>query len=145
MRTYKIFTSGRMGGLSYDKQIGWRRQIEDLIKKKTDKSVVFVHPPMFYQYEENNPQNDIESMNWEINQLIDSDILIVDLNDISYSIGTHMELGIATTVNKIAPKNIFIVGVGNPDTNHPWIENCIFHCEGTLEEAADYIVNNLLI
>lgn len=145
MKTYKIFTSGRMSGLAYDRQNGWQRRIEDLIKNRTDKSVVFVHPPMFYQYEENNPQNDIESMNWEMNQLIDSDVLIVDLNDISYSIGTHIKLGIAAAVNKIALKNIFIVGVGKPDTNHPWIVNGMFHCEETPEDAADYIVNNLLV
>lgn len=145
MKTYKIFTAGKMGGLSYDQQIAWRREIEDLIRKATTKSVAFVHPPMFYQYKENDPQNNVESMNWEISQLIDSDILIVDLNNISYSIGTHIELGIAEAVNKIAQKNIFIVGVGKPDTNHPWIVNGMFHCEETPEDAADYIVNNLLV
>ena len=145
MKTYKIFTAGKMGGLSYDQQIAWRREIEDLIKKATTKSVAFVHPPMFYQYKENDPQNDVESMNWEISQLIDSDIVIVDLSTISGSIGTHMELGAIAAVNKVSSKNIYVVGFGKPDTEHPWIENGVFHSEETAEDVADYIVNYLLI
>ena len=145
MKTYKIFTAGKMGGLSYDQQIAWRREIEDLIRKATTKSVAFVHPPMFYHYKENDPQNDVESMNWEISQLIDSDIVIVDLSTISGSIGTHMELGVIAAVNKVSSKNIYVVGFGKPDIEHPWIKNGVFHSEETAEDVADYIVNYLLI
>ena len=145
MKTYKIFTAGKMGELPYDQQLAWRWEIEDMIREATLASVVFVHPPMFYQYNKKDPENDIESMNWEINQLIDSDIVIVDLRTISGSIGTHMELGVIAAVNKVLPKNIYVVGFGKPDIENPWIENGVFHSEETAADAVDYIVNNLLI
>lgn len=145
MKTYKIFTSGKMGGLTYRQQMEWRAKIEALITSASDKAITFIHPPMFYQYKENDIQNDIESRTWEINQLIDSDIVVVDLTTISNSIGTHIELGLIEAVNRISNKNIYVVGIGKPNIDHPWISMGIFHSEDTLEEAADYIINYLLV
>ena len=50
MKTYKIFTAGKMGGLSYDEQMKWRKDFETILRSRCDKSLTFVHPPMFYQY-----------------------------------------------------------------------------------------------
>jgi len=145
MKTFKIFTAGKMGGLDYKSQMNWRKEIENLITSVSDKSISFVHPPLYYQYKENDIKNDVESRTWEINQLIDSDIVIVDLSSISDSIGTHIELGIVEAINRMSNKNIYVVGVGKPNVNHPWISLGIFHQEDTLEEAADYIINYLLV
>jgi len=112
-----------------------------LIREQTEKSLIFVHPPIFYQYAD----NESEAMTWEINQLMDSDIVIVNLSDISDSIGTHMELGVIDTVNKSFEKNIYTVGIGEPDIDHPWIFNSVFRREKTPEEAADFIVGHLLV
>ena len=142
---FKIFTSGKMGGLDLKEQMRWRLEIEKLITSGTDKEIIFIHPPLFYQYKENDLNNDIESRNWEINQLIDSDIVIVDLTTIADSIGTHIELGIIESINRTCNKNIFVVGVGQPNINHPWISLGIFHQENTLEDAAKYIINYLLV
>lgn len=141
MKTYKIFTSGKMGGLSYRQQMEWRREIEKQIRGQTIKPLTFIHPPMFYQYRD----NEIEAMNWEMNHLIDSDIVIVNLENIANSIGTHMELGVVDAVNKALPKNIYVVGIGEPDTSHPWISNSLFHTEECIEDAAEYIVSHLLL
>ena len=145
MKTFKIFTAGKMGGLDYKSQMNWRNKIEELITSISDKPISFIHPPLYYQYKENDINNDVESKTWEINQLIDSDIVIVDLSTISDSIGTHIELGIIEAVNKITNKNIYVVGVGKPNVNHPWISLGMFHQEDTLEEAADFIINYLLV
>lgn len=145
MKAYKIFTAGKMGGLDYEQQMSWRTEVENLITSASDKPITFVHPPMYYQYKENDSDNDIESKIWETNQLKDSDIVVVDLSTIADSIGTHMELGIIEAINSTSNKFIYVVGIGKPNINHPWISQCVFHREDTIKEAADYIVSHLLI
>lgn len=145
MKTYKIFTAGKMGGLTYKQQMDWRNKIENLIASSTDKSVVFIHPPKYYQYCDNNVEQDIESRIWETNQLKDCDIVIVDLRTIADSIGTHVELGIVEAINTISNKFVYVIGIGEPNIDHPWISQSVFHREDTLEDAADYIINYLLV
>ena len=81
IRTFKIFTAGKMGGLSYDEQMKWRKELENIIRSRCDKSLTFVHPPVFYQY--GDEINEREARTWEINQLKDSDIVVVDLTTIA--------------------------------------------------------------
>lgn len=132
-----------MGGLSYDKQMIWRRSIETLLRKRTNKSLIFVHPPMFYQY--GDETNEREARTWEINQLKDSDIVVVDLTTVSDSIGTHIEFGIIEAMNEFGYKHIHLIGVGKPNVNHPWIQMGLLKQVDTLEDAADYIINYLLL
>lgn len=141
IKTYKIFTSGKMGGLSFHEQMEWREAIQNLITERTEKDIIFVHPPIFYQYKD----DDIESREWEISQLQDSDIVIVDLSTIADSIGTHIELGIIEAINQTGNKHIYTVGIGKPNIKHPWISLGIFHQEDTLEDAADYITQYLIL
>lgn len=144
-KTYKIYTAGKMGGLTFAQQMDWRIKIENLIREQTDKQITFVHPPMFYTYDEQLHKTESEVMSWDISQVKDSDIVIVDLSTISDSIGTHFELGIAEAMNEFGYKHIHIIGVGKSNTDHPWISLCCLRQEETLEDAAKYIVNHLLI
>lgn len=143
MKTYKIFTAGKMGGLSYDEQMKWRKELQNLICSKCDKSLKFVHPPVFYQY--GDIENEREAREWEISQLKDSDIVVVDLTTIADSIGTHIELGIIEAMNQFGYKHIHLIGVGEPNVSHPWIQLGMLRQESTLEDAADYIINYLLL
>lgn len=145
IKTYKIYTAGKMGGLTYEQQMLWRSQIEHLVKKQTDKSVNFIHPPMFYQYGQNYHKSEREAMIWDISQIKDSDIVVVDLNTIADSIGTHIELGIAEAMNEFGYKHIHVIGIGEPNTDHPWIPLTTLRIEPTVEKAAEYIVNYLLV
>lgn len=145
IKTYKIYTAGKMGGLTYEQQMLWRSQIEHLVKKQTDKSVNFIHPPMFYQYGQNYHKSEREAMIWDISQIKDSDIVVVDLNTIADSIGTHIELGIAEAMNEFGYKHIHVIGIGEPNTDHPWISLTTLRIEPTIEKAAEYIVNYLLV
>lgn len=144
MKTFKIFTSGKMGGLNYGEQMAWRNQLENQLKDFSCSNVQFVHPPMFYQYSDN-IQDEIEAKEWEINQLKDSDIVVFNLSNISESIGTHIELGIIDAINSSGLKHIYTVGIGKSDTNHPWIKQIIMHVEETVDAAAEYIRTYLLI
>lgn len=143
MKTYKIFTAGKMGGLSYDEQMKWRKNFETTLRSKCDKSLIFVHPPTFYQY--GDEINEREAREWEINQLKDSDIVVVNLTTIADSIGTHIELGIIEAMNEFGYKHIHLIGVGEPNVSHPWIQMGMLRQESTLEDAADYISTYLLL
>ena len=67
MKTYKIFTAGKMGGLSYDEQMKWRKDFETILRSRCDKSLTFVHPPMFYQY--GDEINEREAREWKSTNL----------------------------------------------------------------------------
>lgn len=137
-----------MGGLSFEQQMKWRTQVEDLINNKISNyniKVKFIHPPMFYRYGKNWHKNEREVMEWDLSQVKDSDIVIVDLSTISSSIGTHIELGVIEAMNEFGYKHIHVIGVGEPDTDHPWIPLCALRIEDTVEKAVEYIVDYLLV
>lgn len=98
---------------------------------------------MFYQY--GNETNEREAREWEISQLRDSDIVVVDLTTIADSIGTHIELGIIEAMNEFGYKHIHMIGIGKPNADHPWIQTGLLKQVDTPEDAADYIVNYLLL
>lgn len=132
-----------MGGLSYIEQMKWRTDFENILRSRCDKSLAFIHPPMFYQY--GNDANEKEAREWEISQLKDSDIVVVDLTTIADSIGTHIELGIIEAMNEFGYKHIHIIGIGKSNVNHPWIQMGMLRQEDTIEDAADYISTYLLL
>ena len=143
-KTFKIYTAGKMGGLTYSQQTDWRLKIEKLIKERTSANVVFIHPPLFYRYGENLHKNESEVMEWDLSQIRDSDIVVVDFEDISDSIGTHIELGFIKAINEFGNKHIFVIGIGKPNIDHPWLSLIPLRQEDTIESAADYISTYLL-
>ena len=145
MKRYKIYTAGRMSGLTYEQQMGWRSQIEKLIRDKSDANIVFVHPPQYYNYEKHEHQTDAEVKIWDLSQVRDSDLVILNLENIAESSGTQYELGVVESMNSFGSKHIHLIGVGHPDTDHPWIGLSLLRREDTLEDAAEYITNYLLI
>jgi len=142
MKQYKIFTSGKMSGISHLEQMEWRRELEEIIRLKTDKKIIFVHPPLFFDYDFPDQR---AAKEWEIRQIMESDIVVFNLSNIRDSIGTHMEMGVIHAVNRLAGKHISTIGIGEPDTDHPWIESGVFYKASTVEDAADFIVTYLLI
>lgn len=144
MKQYKIYTISKIDGLTYEQQMGWRKQLESLIREKTDVSISFIHPPMYYDYNNCDYQNEREVKLWSISQIYNSDIVIVNLNDISNSVETIYELGVIDTINSIGNKFIHVVGVGKH--THPWIvDSTLLRKEINLEDAAEYVVNYLLL
>lgn len=132
-----------MSGLSYTDQIKWRNDFENILRSRCDKSLTFVHPPLLYQYSD--VVNDKEMREWEISQLKDSDIVVVDLTTIADSIKTHIELGIIEAMNEFGYKHIHVIGVGKSNINHPWIQMEMLRREDTIEDAVDYISTYLLL
>lgn len=141
MKTYKIYTAGKMAGLSFKQQMSWRDDLKTQLLLRTTESVKFAHPPIHSE----DCYDGREIMSWDLNQIADCDIVVVNLNSISSSIGTLMELGFINAINSYTTKHIYVVGIGEPDTDHPWIDLSMFHWEDDVISAADYIAKNLLL
>lgn len=146
MREFKIYTAGKMSGLTFEDQIRWRNNIEKSIKAKTDKKITFIHPPMYYGYEINFHKTLREIKEWELNQIRSCDIIIVNLDDINDSIGTHIEFGFIDAVNSLGGKHIYVVGLGGDEaTIYPWLQDTLLRTENNIEDLASYVVEYLLV
>lgn len=145
MKNFKIYTCGRMHGIPYAKQMIWRKELQFAIECRTKQNVTFIHPPEFYGYHEKLHKSEQEVMNWEMQQICDSDIVVVNLDEIESSVGSHMELGVACGANLSSGKHINIVSFGNEENIHPWLSLCSLRHEDNVNDLADYIATYLLI
>lgn len=139
MKRIKIYTAGKMGGLDYGEQMGWRNAVEGAVRGRID-NADFVHPPVFYNPNDPNAWcTEDEAMEWDLNQIRDSDVVIVNTDTIDDSIGTHYELGFINAINSFGSKHVYVIGIGLKRELHPWIERSLFKWVETVDEAADYI------
>lgn len=138
----KIYIADRIGGLMYKHGVGCVPLIEDLILSKTDKAVSFMYPEF--------PQRtlDLKEMMESINRIKDniskSDILIFDLDKIFYNANSLIQLGIVIGTRAFFPRSVYVLGVGQPNPDNPWIKTHIDHYEETPEQIANYITNYCL-
>lgn len=137
----KIFTSGKMTGLSYEETTGWRKRFKEAIDKAIGDEVSVIDPTVFFDVVDGCGI----AMKWEINQIISSDIVVVNLNQISSSIGTLMELGIVEGYNKCNGRKIWVLGIGDSDTKHPWIESVLDMRFDSIDGAVMFIRDFLMV
>lgn len=142
---FKIYTAGKMSGISFGQQMDWRNKVERELLKLTDEPVKFIHPPLYFNYECDLHKTEAEIKTWELNQIRDCDIVVANLNGIDSTIGTHFELGFVDAVNTFGNKHIYVVGIGDGKNLHPWIELSMLRIEPTIEAACSYISEYLLI
>lgn len=139
----KIYTCGKMTGLSYEEQIGWRNEFEQYLRSYCNvyginNGAIIIKPPIYYGNCDSNSYREVQE--WEINQVAASDILIVNLDGLESSIGSLIEIGVAHGVNCVSNKHIYIIGIGKlPDNMHSWIKNSFIHISPTVEDAAEYV------
>lgn len=152
LKPTKIYTVGKMHGVPLSEQRMWRIKIENAIKRELDRrsidwsNISFINPPDFYNYEENNHKSEREVKEWELSQVMDSDILIANLKGINDSVGSHFEIATAGAVNALGQKHIFIMGIGKLEGFvHPWIIDSFIRIEEDYLAAVNYIVDYLLV
>ena len=137
MEIVKIYLSGGMGSLDFEEQSKWRNTIKDAITfgdYDYEKKPIFFNPVNYYNFEETRQKSEKEVMNFDLNALRKSDLVIVNFND-PKSIGTAMELMLARELH------IPIVGINKDGIEiHPWLkESCDRICD-SLKECVDYVV-----
>lgn len=136
METVKIYLSGGMGALSFEEQSRWRQQVQDAIKFNydCDKKVSFFNPVNYFNFEEVKYKSEREVMEFDLNGLRNSDLVIVNFND-SKSLGTCAELAIAYEMK------IPIVGINKDGQElHPWLECFCNRMCVSIKEAVEYVV-----
>lgn len=136
MEAVKIYLSGAMSSLSFEEQSKWRHQVINAIRYnyECDKKPVFFNPVDYYNFEEVKHHTEREVMEFDLNALRNSDLVLVNYNDPT-SLGTCAELAIAYE------KKIPIVGIYNDCQElHPWLVEFTSRMCFSLKEAVEYIV-----
>ena len=138
METCRMYLSGGMSGISWEEQTKWRRQIQNAIRfgdYDYEKKPSFFDPTQYFNYEEKLHKTEREIMEFELNALRKSDVIIVNLTHAN-SIGTAMELMLAKELR------IPVIAFGVADNEvHPWLLECCTRVCDSMGELVQYIVD----
>ena len=136
-----IYLAGKMSGLSKEEYTKWRNIISDeligtahLIGAK----IQVINPAEYFDFENMDIHLEKEVMQFDLNMVRQSDIVIVNVGGISESIGTAIELYEANRLN------IPVIAYTEGDVNnniHPWIENCLSTVQMNRSELITYIID----
>lgn len=138
METCRIYLSGGMLLLSWDEQTKWRRQIQDAIRfgdYDYSKKPIYFDPTQYYNYEEKLHKSEKEIIEFELNALRKSDLVIVNFNEPS-SIGTAIEVAIAKELR------IPVIGLNKDKKDiHPWLLECTTRMCDDMGELVSHVVD----
>lgn len=136
----KIYLAGALTGISFDEANTWREDVQSRIEEITYYSgeikCQVINPVALYNYQNPKHKTEREVMQYDLNHVRSSDLIIVTLKNINTSIGTAIELYLATQLN------IPVLAFGSFDeyeSTHPWIKECISRYDETIEDTLDYI------
>ena len=121
MEKFQIYLAGGMGKFgkeNFDKSNVWRTYCKEILEN--GKYVNVVNPNDYFNFlEEPKYKSEREVMEFDLNKVRNSDLIIINFNDM-YSLGSMAELSIAYE------KRIPIIGLDIEKQNlHPWqIEMC---------------------
>lgn len=144
MDRYKIYLCGGMSNLSQAEQSKWRwdviKGIEDGDKRYGYKyELDFFNPIVYYNLEEDNHKSEREPFEFDLYNLRNSDVVIVNFNS-PQSIGTAMELAVAKEYKKP------IIGLNeNSYELHPWLIECCTRICDTMDELIEHVINFYLV
>ena len=124
MKNYTIYLAGGMGKFGKDNfDVGnrWRLIFKKRLESNENMNVKAINPNNYFNFLEEPPRyaNQREIMEYDLNRVRNSDLIIVNFNDM-YSLGTMAEIAIAYE-NKIS-----IIGLNETNQKlYPWqVEMC---------------------
>lgn len=133
-----------MTGLSLPEMNNWRDETIEKFKQElyylelTD-DVKIVNPVTYYNFETPRHQTEIEVEEFDLAHVTSSDIVIVNLDGLSTSIGTVIELHDAHYHHKVP-----VIAFGKKsqyDSLHPWVKNDITRVEDNIDDVIHYIID----
>lgn len=141
MENVRVYLSGGMSSLNFEEQSKWRKQVINAIKYgeyDCKKNPIFFNPVDYYNFEDKRHRSEREIMEFDLNALRNSDLVIVNFNDVN-SLGTCAELAIAYEMK------IPVIGINKDNKElHPWlVEFTTRMCED-LREAVEYVIEFFL-
>lgn len=139
MRNLQIYLGGKMYGLTKEEMCSWREQFIKIISPCAENYNVrlnCVNPCKYYNFEEVRHQSDMEVMKFDLARVCEGDLLVVNLDGLSTSVGTIIECYEAWKCG------IPVLAFGEYsiyEKLHPWIKNCITRCDPSMFETIEYI------
>lgn len=129
-----------MSGLSFEEMNNWRNELKMqllLTAKISGYTLQVINPVDYFNFNEKRYQSDEEVKEYDLGHVITSDLVIVNLDGLSSSDGTKIELHNAKYHNKIP-----VIAFGEQELYnnlHPWIKSEITRTENTMEDVVGYI------
>ncbi len=137
MENVHIYLSGGMSNLSETEQKKWRKQVQDAIKYgdfDLNKNPVFFDPTQYYSIFNKEHKSEREAMEFDLNALRKSDLVIVNFND-GKSIGTAMELMLAKEYR------IPVIGLNKDGVKlHSWLVECCTRICDDMRELVNHVI-----
>lgn len=146
IKTLKIYEAGKMSGLSFDEMNNWRQKLKTQLQLAAEISgyqIQVINPVDFYNFEERRYQSDDEVEEFDLAHVISSNLIVVNLEGLSSSDGTKVELHDAKYHNRIP-----VVAFGNRklyEELHPWVKRNITRVEESMEDVVRYIQEFFMI
>lgn len=134
-----IYLAGKMSGLNKNDYCKWRSELTDALIDKSflvGSSIQIINPTDYFDFDDMDRHLEKEVMQFDLNMVRQSDIVIVNVSGVSSSIGTAIELYEANRLN--IPVVAYTEG-NVVDDIHPWIENCFSTVQMNKDELVDYI------
>lgn len=129
-----------MKGLSFDEMNTWRQNLKTQLLLAAEISgckILVINPVDYFNFEEKKYQSEAEVMEYDLSHVITSDVIVVNLDGLSTSDGTKIELHDAKYHNKIP-----VIAFGDRklyEDIHPWIKENITRVEENMEDVVRYI------
>ena len=135
-----IYLGGKMSGLSKDGYTRWRKELTDALYDESvlvGSNIQVINPASYFDFDNMDRHLEKEVMQFDLNMVRQSNIVIVNVDDVSSSIGTAIELYEANRLN-IPVIAYTYSGVVN-DSIHPWIQECLSTVQMCKQELIDYV------
>lgn len=146
MKHIKIYLAGKMGGLSLCEMNSWREEIKEkllLVADDLKYDITVINPCEFYNFEEIRYQSEKEVEDYDLAHVITSNVVVVNLDGLSSSVGTQIEIHEANRNYKIP---IIAFGESEIYNNlHPWIQSKITRIENDIDDVVEYIKHFYMI
>lgn len=134
-----IYLAGKMSGLCKNDYCKWRSELSDVLMGKAylvGSRIQIINPADYFDFDNMDRHLEKEVMQFDLNMVRQSDVVIVNVSGVSSSIGTAIELYEA---NRLDIPVIAYTEGGVADDIHPWIENCFSTVQMNKDELVDYI------
>lgn len=140
-----IYLAGKMSGLSKDEYCKWRNELTDALINKSfaiGSYVQVVNPANYFDFDNMDRHLEKEVMQFDLNMVRQSTVVVVNVDDVSSSIGTAIELYEA---NRLNIPVIAYSENGVVNDIHPWIENCFSTVQMGKNELVQYLCDFYMI
>ena len=144
-----IYLAGRMGGLTKTEYNTWREVLRkklEIAAECCNSIIQVINPADYFDFDNMECHTDKEIMQFDLNMVRQSDIVIANINGINESIGTAIEVYEANRLNitVIAYSDVLDAKKGDIfDKIHPWIKECLatnlmFHADDVVQYVKDF-------